>query len=153
MTSKPKFLCLAAAFCLALAWLGLSRGNQRPWVEVVGDGVVRTNLPLGVIAAARNAVISRYQNVVYGEDGTSGDPSYQCDGKCWKNTTSAERLRAEVSRGTTQLVDQNGRKLSIEQIAASGSPTLMFITYEGPGGAPQIASELVNQLESRSVCL
>ena len=46
-----------------------------------------------------------------------------------------------------QVTDQNGKTLAIEQIAASGAPTLIFIAYDGPGGPSQIANELVSQFE------
>ena len=49
-----------------------------------------------------------------------------------------------------QVTDQNGKTLTIEQIAASGAPTLIFIAYDGPGGLAN-RDELVSQFERRGV--
>jgi hypothetical protein len=107
--------------------------------------------PPAILAMARRDVINQHQYVVEGPDGIFRDPTYQNSGQCWKSTPCADRPSAEISRGRAQTTDQNGKTLSIEQIASSGAPTLVFIDYDGPGGPGHIAKELVKQLELRGV--
>src|SRR4051794_4271339 len=151
MLRKPTLLCAIAVLCLLLAGLGFTSSSEPPWVERVGDGVLRVNSSLAVMAAARNAIIDQHQNLVDSADGTLTDPTYQRSGQCWKGEPQPNRMSVEISRARTQVTDQNHKTLSIEQIASSGAPTLVFITYDGPGGGSRIASELVQDLERRGV--
>ena len=151
MFRKPTVLCVIATVCLLVAGLGFKSSSEPPWVEIVAEGVLRANSPPGILATARMAVIERHQFLVPGPDGVLADPSSQRSGQCWKSDASRDRLRTEVSRARAQVTDQNGKTLAIEQVAASGAPTLIFIAYDGPGGPAQIANELVSQFERRGI--
>jgi hypothetical protein len=151
MFCKPMYLLPVAALILVVAQVGLKSANEEPWVQVVGEGLLRSNSPPIVVAAARNAVLNTYQNLVENADGVLWDPTCERAGQCWKSGQTSEPGVTEVSRGRTQIKDRNGKTLAIEQIMATDAPTLVFIAYDGPGGAAEVAKSFVGQLERRGV--
>lgn len=153
MISKTWLVTAVAIVCMLLAGAFAVKMTERPWVEVLGDGVLRTNSSLQTVAVARDIVIKKHQNIIQNPDGSRGDPSYQGGGRSWKSGSSPERITAEVTRGTTQITDKDGHRLAIEQITATGAPMLVVITFDGAGGGQQIANELLGELQSRGVSL
>src|SRR5690349_3615368 len=126
MFCKPMYLLPVAALILVVAQVGLKSANEEPWVQIVGEGLLRSNSPPNVVAAAQNAVINTYQNLIERANGGLWDPTCERAGQCWKSGQTSEPGATEVSRGRTQIKDRNGKMLAIERIAATDAPTLVF---------------------------
>ena len=124
---------------------------RQPWIEVVGSDLLRTNAPSASIAAARDIVIGKHQNLITREDGKRTDPSYQGGGRSWKTTPLEGNGEFEVSRGKTQITDKNGDVLSIEIISVTDSPTLVFFHHDDPDKKAALLSDFVNELAKKDV--
>ena len=125
--------------------------HQQPWVETIGNGVLRTNAPSRTIGAAKHAVIARHQNYVVGEDGKQSDPSYIGKSRNWSVGPSPGAPRMKVTRGKTQITDKNSVMLSIESISVTDTPTLVFIEYDNPTARLEIVNELLHEFVERGV--
>src|SRR6476646_849461 len=47
-----------------------------PWVEAVGNSVLRTTAPQATVAEVEYAVADRHRNYIIGDDGKPNDPTY-----------------------------------------------------------------------------
>ena len=139
-------VCLLAAIVATTVFL-----NQKAWVEIVGNGVLRTNAPSKIVAASIHEVIHQHQNYVLQEDGKKSDPSYKGRSKSWSTGPAKDEIRVKVTRAKTEIVDKNGHSLSIEKIDVTNAPTLIFIEFSDPNGPSSIANEIVQALRSRGV--
>ena len=127
--------------------------QQQPWIETIGSDLLRTNAPSASIAAARDIVIGKHQNLITKEDGKRSDPSYQGGGRSWKVSQPGESYELKVGRGKTQITDINGDVLSIETISVTDTPTLIFIHHDDPDKKADLLSEFVNELVKKNVKL
>ena len=73
--------------------------QQSPWVEIIGQDLLRTNAPSKTIASARDAVIHKHQNWIVGDDGKQSDPSYRSGGRAWSAGPSREEIRVKANAG------------------------------------------------------
>jgi hypothetical protein len=142
---------VTALIATATAMTVIYLRQQKPWVEVVGKDLLRTNASSRTIASARDNVIHNHQNWILSSNGKRSDPTYQGSGRSWKTGPSPQEIRLEVSRGKTQITDKEGRLLSIETISISDQPTLIFLEHNGTQGTEELLNELLRALKDRGV--
>ena len=75
-----------------------------------------------------------------------GDNSFSGSGTNWNSPANAREPARSVKRGAVQTHDAEARPIEIEFIEQTGRPTLMFVRYDGPGGAAKVMSAALNEL-------
>jgi hypothetical protein len=122
-----------------------------PWAEIVGTGALRTTASESDIAAARTAVIERHRNIVTRADGTRSDPTSNERSQQWRSGPSPDVVRTEVARTKSEIVDKAGRKISIESIRSTGSPTLIILEVSDAAASLDLLNEFADELRKQGV--
>lgn len=149
--TNSALLILVVLLSVILGSIAAKPYLESPWVQVMGDGVIRTNVSDKVLSTAESAVVEKHQHWIDEGPGKRRDPSYSAGVRGWKTGSSPEDVDAEVNRAHLEITDADGNRLSLVRITSTGSPTLVFVEYAKPGGSEDVTAELVNELSRRGV--